>query len=44
MTRDDIIMMSLSKTMEKQWENANLRGNKENICLSKDVDESYPNM
>ena len=26
MTRNDVIMMSLSKTMQKQWENTDLGG------------------
>ena len=34
--------MSLPKTMEKQWENADLCGTKQNIYRSKGFDESCP--
>ena len=40
-TRNDLIMMSLPKTMEKQWGNADLRETKQIIYQSKGVDESY---
>ena len=43
MTRNDVMMMSLPKTME-QWENADLRGTKQNIYRSKGFNESYPKM
>ena len=43
-TRNDVIMMSLPKTMEKQWENADLHKTKQNIYRSKGFDESYPKM
>ena len=33
--------MSLPKTIEKQWENADLLGTKQNIYHSKGFDESY---
>ena len=39
---NDVIIMSLPKTMEKQWENADLRRTKQNIHRSKGFDESYP--
>ena len=42
MTRDDIIMTSLPKTMEKQWGNAYLPETKQIINHSKGIDESYP--
>ena len=32
-------MMSLPKAMEKQWENADLRGTKQNIYRSEGFDE-----
>ena len=43
-TRNDVIMMSLPKTMEKQWGNADLRETKQIIYQSKGIDESYPKM
>ena len=36
--------MSLPKTIEKQWENADLRGTKQNTYRSKSFDESYPKL
>ena len=36
--------MSLAKTIEKQWENADLRRTKQNIYRCKAFDESYPKM
>ena len=44
MTRNDVITMSLPKTMEEQWENAGLRGTKQNVCRWKGFDESYLKM
>ena len=41
-TRNDVIMMSLPKTMEKQWGNADLREIKQIIHQPKGIDESYP--
>ena len=41
-TRNDVIMMSLPKTIEEQWKNTDLCGTKQNIYLSKGFDESYP--
>ena len=35
-------MMSLPKTMEKQWGNADLRETKEIIYQSNGTDEGYP--
>ena len=43
-TRNDVIMMSLPKTIKKQWVNADLGGTKQNINRSKGVDESYLKM
>ena len=43
-TRSDVVMMSLPKTMEKQWGNADLSETKQNIYQSKGIDESYPKM
>ena len=43
-TRNDVIMTSLPKTMEKQWGNADLRISKQIICHSKGIDESLPKM
>ena len=43
-TRDDVIMMSLAKTMEKQWGNADLLETKQIIYQSKSIDVSYPKM
>ena len=43
-TRNDVITMSLPKTMEEQWENAGLRGTKQNVCRWKGFDESYLKM
>ena len=36
--------MSLPKRIGKQWENADLRENKQIIHKSKGIDESYPKM
>ena len=44
MTRNHVIMMSLPKTMEEQWEKADLCGNKQNIYCSKGFDESFQKM
>ena len=43
MIRNDVIMMSLPKTME-QWENADLGETKQNVYRSKGFDESYSKM
>ena len=43
-TRNDAIMTSLPKTMEKQWGNADLRETKQIIYHSKGSDESYSKM
>ena len=43
-TRNDVIIMSLPKTMEKQWGNAYLCETKEIIHQSKGIDESNPKM
>ena len=42
MTTNDVITMSLPKTMEKQWGNADLRETKQIIYQSKGINESYP--
>ena len=42
--RNDVIMTSLPKTMDKQWGNADLRETKQIIYHSKSIDESYPKM
>ena len=41
-TRNDVIMMALPKTMEKQLENADFCRTKRNIYLSKRFDGSFP--
>ena len=41
-TRNDVIMTSLPKTIEKQWGNADLRETKQIIYHSKGIDKSYP--
>ena len=41
-TRNDVIMTSLPKTMEKQWGNADLHETKQIIYHSKCIDENYP--
>ena len=41
MTRNDIIMMSSPKNIEKQWENADLRRTKQNMYHWNGFDESY---
>ena len=38
--RNDVIMMSLSKPMEKQWENVNLNRTKQNIYIVQKVSMS----
>ena len=43
-TRDDVIMMSLPKTMEKHWGNADLSETKQIIYQSKGIDERYQKM
>ena len=44
-TRNDVIMMSLTKTMEKQWEKRGpLRNQTNYIYQSKGIDESCPKM
>ena len=42
MTRNDVIIMSLPKTIEKQWENVDLRETKQIMYHSKGIDESCP--
>ena len=43
-TRNNVIMTSLPKTMEKQWGNADLCETKQIIHHLKGIDESYPKM
>ena len=44
MTRNDVIMIALPKTMEKQLRYADLRETKQIIYQTKGIDESYPKM
>ena len=43
-TGNHVIMMSLPKTTEKQWGNADLCETKQIIYQSKGIDKSYPKM
>ena len=43
-SRNDVIMTSLPKTIEKQWGNADPRETKQIIYHSKGIDESYSKM
>ena len=42
--RNDVMMMSLPKTMDVQWGNADFNKTKQIIYHPKDIDERYPKM